>query len=133
MPDEIDPDEIDDANTTGADLSYHALPEGRPWAQALRSPGLPWLVGFIIVNWVAFGLAMGVHGAGFDDCEAMPTSSDRRTMALIAAAAVLVPAGLALWKLRRRSLMAALGGVAVSAFAWFILVGGDNRNCGVPL
>lgn len=124
MPDEI----IDDANATGADLSYQALPEGRPWAQALRSPGILWLVGFIVVNWVAFGLAMGVHGAGFDDCEAMPTSSDRRTMTLIAAAAVLVPVGLALWKLRRWPLMAALGGVAFSAFAWFVLLS-DSQSC----
>lgn len=105
----------------------------RPWVQASRSPGLLWLVVFIVVNYVAFGLAMGVHGAGFDDCEAMPTPSDRRTMAQIAAAAVLIPAGLALWKLRRWARIAALGGAAISAFAWFIVVGGDNQSCGVPL
>ncbi|MEO5837347.1 MAG: hypothetical protein ABIQ73_28505 [Acidimicrobiales bacterium] len=95
-------DEIpDDASTTGADLTYHTIPERRPWLWTLRSPGRLWLVGFLVINYCALGLAMGVHGAGFDDCEVMPTSSDRRTMVLIAVAAVVVPAGFALWKLRR--------------------------------
>jgi hypothetical protein len=71
---------------------------------------------------------MSVHGAGFDDCEVMPTSSDRRTMALIAVVAVVVPAGLALWRLRRWARFAALGAVALSGAAWFIMVS-DGQNC----
>jgi hypothetical protein len=120
---------LDDADTTGADLTYHYLPEKPAWVEALRSPGFLWVLGFFAINYLALGLAMGVHGAGFDDCEIMPTSSDRRMMALIAVVAVVVPAGLALWRLRRWARLAALGSVALSGAAWFILAS-DSQNCG---
>lgn len=124
MPGEL----IDDDSTTGADLN---LPESRPWRRAIRSAEGPlWMAAFLLVNYVAFGLAMGVHGAGFDDCEAMPTPSDRRTMAFIAAAAVVVSIAHALWRLRRWSRLAALAVVALSALLWFVLLSG-SQECGL--
>jgi hypothetical protein len=106
----------------GADNTELLLPESRPWIDALRSPGFLWLLAFLAINYLALAVAMGVHGAGFDDCEVAPTSGGRATMAAVAGAAVAASAALALWKVRGWALVAALGGVALAGMAWFILV-----------
>jgi hypothetical protein len=106
----------------GLDDTDLLLPESRPWIDALRSPGVLWLLAFLAINYLALGAAMGVHGAGFDDCEAGPAAGERMMMIAIAVLAVAAPAALALWKVRGWALVAALSGVALSAMAWFILV-----------
>jgi hypothetical protein len=117
-----------------ADQAVHdpdlRLPESRP-SDVLREPGFLWLVAFMVINAAAFWLAAGVHGTGFDDCEAMPSAGDRATMAAIGMVAVVAPAALALWKLRRGGLIAALVVVALSGMAWFILVS-ESQNCAAP-
>ena len=117
-----------ESDTTGDDLSWHARSERPRWSVALRSPGVLWLLAFFVINCLALGLAMGVHGGGFDDCERMPTSSDRQAMATIAVAAVVLPAGLALLALRGRVRGASIVLVAFSAAAWAIVVGG-GQSC----
>lgn len=73
---------------------------------------------------------MGVHGAGFDDCELMPTSSERQTMQWIALVAVVVPSFLAFRMLRRWARIAALGATVVCGAALFFLVRG-GQDCGL--
>lgn len=109
------PDDLDDAG----DL---AIPDGPRVAE-----GVIWLFAFFVLNYLALGVAMDVHGAGFDDCERMPTASERTTMKLIALSAVLAPAGLALWRLRGWSRVAALGAVAFSAVIWYFLTNSSQR------
>ena len=53
------------------------------------------MLAFLAINVVALAVAMGVHGAGFDDCEVAPTSAERATMAAIAASSAPAKVGAA--------------------------------------
>lgn len=99
----------------------------------LTSPFLVWFVAFVGINYVALGLAMRAHGAGFDNCDGTVLSGEvvlpsTAELALYAVVAVGACAGLAVWRLRGGQRIGALVGVALSALAW-LMVSLPTQGC----
>jgi hypothetical protein len=117
----------EDAGTTGGDLAWQSSTERSGCVEVLRSPGFVWFLAFLGINYVALGLAMVAHGAGFDNCDGkvlagevvLPSTAE---LALYGAVAVGTCAGLAVWRLRGRQRLAALVGVALSTPVWLTVI-----------
>jgi hypothetical protein len=97
-----------------------------PAWRKLTSPFLVWFAAFVGINYVALALAMGAHGAGFDDCDGTVLSGEvvlpsTAELAWYGVVAVGASAGLAVWRLKGRQRTAALVGVSLSAPAWLII------------
>ncbi len=87
-----------------------------------------WLPVFLATQFVALFAVGTLEPAGFDRCEAMPSSTTQTVQAAIAGVAVVVAVALALWRLRGWLLVAALVPTAFASFVWLILLGG-SQSC----
>jgi hypothetical protein len=118
------------------------IPDARPWLDPVRSrlasmrslrvPEVLWLLAFPVAHYVAFGVVMGLHPAGFDDCEATASSQAERWMVIVAAMAVLGPGALATWRFRGLFRFVTLVIVAIAGVCWsgfLLLVLGDQQRC----
>lgn len=95
----------------------------RPWI---------WWLGFVVIQYVAGAVILGLDPAGFDPCGPEP-AGPRGVQTAIAVGAVVVTTALAVGFLRRWNLVFALGAVALSALPWLILLSPSDASCGVPI
>jgi hypothetical protein len=84
-----------------------------------------WLV-FLVTQATVFFVVLALDPAGLDQCEPGTPAGPRPLQASIAGAAVVGALVLAVWRLRRWHLVAALPAVALSGLAWMVLVGAEQ-------
>lgn len=86
---------------------------------------LIWWPAFLATQFVAFFVVLALDPAGFDPCDPNTPAGRRPVQAAIAAVVVVGAFAVALWRLRRWHLVAALAAVALSGLAWVWLLGGE--------
>ncbi len=90
-----------------------------------------WVPAFLSTQLVALLIVGALEPAGFDRCERMPSSGAQAAQAAVALSAVVVSAGLALWRLRGRRLVLALVPTVLVGLCWYWLLT-DSPNCFPP-
>jgi hypothetical protein len=90
-------------------------------------PVLWWPV-FVVTQLVAFGVVLGLDPAGLDPC-GTEGAGPRPLQTAIAGVSLLGCAGLALWRLRRWSLVAAFVAVGLAIVPWLWLLGDSQASC----
>jgi hypothetical protein len=81
-----------------------------------------WLPVFLVIELAGLGLALVVHGSGFDDCEPGAQPGSTAVQVVIAVAAVALPVALAAWRVKGPLLLAALAPVAAAGGFWWLLL-----------
>lgn len=86
---------------------------------------LIWWPVFLVTQFVAFFVVLALDPAGFDPCDPTTSAGPRPVQAVIAGVVVVGALALAVWRLRRWHLVAALVAVAFASLAWVWLLGGE--------
>lgn len=99
------------------------------WVVTERSrDALIWWPVFLVTEIVVFYLVLSLDPAGLDMCDPTIPPGPRDVQAAIAGGAAVVMFALAVWRLRRWHLVAALVAVALSSLVWLALLGAEP-NC----
>jgi hypothetical protein len=91
--------------------------------------GLVWWPAFLLTQIAAFVVVLALDPAGFDACDLTAGSGPREIQATVAAVAVGAPVGVAVWRLRRGLLVAALSSAALAAAGWVWLLVDRSQSC----
>jgi hypothetical protein len=84
-----------------------------------------WWPAFLVIQYTALFVVGSLEPAGFDRCEGMPSPDAQSVQTAVASVAVAGSAALALWRLRRWHLVAALVAVVCSSLVWVWLLSGN--------